>query len=436
MKFIKKLIPESILRFIRPYYHGLISLLANFYFKRPSEKLIVIGVTGTNGKTTTVNLIASILNNSGFKCGYVSTATLNLGEYEYLNPSKITMPSGWFLHKSLAKMLEAGCKYAVVEVSSEGLYQNRHLGINFDVAVFTNLTPEHIEAHGGFENYKMAKGKLFKCLGKFKILNFKFKINSNLKKTIIVNADDAHSQYFKSFKADQYLSYGVKAPADLQAANIVYSPEGISFMIHDSKFMIHLKGQFDVYNSLAAISVAKVLGISLEDSQKALLNISVVPGRVEVLETSPFTVVVDYAYEPEEMRQLYETVARWPHKNILQVLGPCGGGRDTARIEILGEMAAKFAGNVIITTDDPYDDDPRVIGEKMKTAADKISKTTGSIITMELDRRMAIKKALNSAQAGDLVLITGKGADQKMALANGQYLEWDDRQVAKAELKN
>lgn len=434
MNFIKKIIPNRFIKYIRPFYHGALAYLAHFYFGRPSEKLIVIGVTGTNGKTTTVNLIAKILEEAGFKVGYTSTATMKIGAQEFLNNMKMTTPSGWLLQKWMAQMARAGCEYAVLEISSEGLAQNRHLGINFDVAVFTNLTPEHLEAHGGFNNYKLAKGKLFANLQKSQITNNKSQINPNIQKTIIVNADDQYADFYKSFLAKKHLSFGVKNPqADLVATDIVYSPDGLSFKIQNSEFIIHLKGQFDVYNSLAAIATAQSQNISLEICRKALEKVPVVPGRVEVLQTSPFTVVVDYAYEPEEMKQLYQTLARWPHNRIIQVLGPTGGGRDRARIEVLGKMAGEAANVVIITTDDPYDDDPKALAQRMSSGvgSDKILNDNLFVI---LDRRAAIAKAVKLAAFGDLVLITGKGADQKMALANGRYLDWDDRKVAREEL--
>ncbi|MCL5667072.1 MAG: UDP-N-acetylmuramoyl-L-alanyl-D-glutamate--2,6-diaminopimelate ligase [Patescibacteria group bacterium] len=436
MQYLKKIIPEKILKFLRPFYHGALALAGHFYFGRPSRRLIVIGVTGTNGKSTTVNLIAQILQEAGYKTGYTSTVTMNVNGKEYLNKIKMTMPSGWVLQKHMRQMLKSGCQYAVLEVSSEGLAQNRHLGINFDAAVFTNLTPEHLESHGGFENYKLAKSKLFASLIMNKMSAEKRRINRKLGKAIVFNADDQYGKYYASFKSDLCLSYGVKnRQADLIASDIKYSPDGLEFIIHNSKFIIHLKGQFDVYNSLAAIAAAQSQNISLEICRSALEKIPVVPGRMEIIQGSPFTVLVDYAYEPEEMRQLYETVSRWPHGRIIQVLGPTGGGRDKARIFTLGEMAGKFASEAIITTDDPYDEDPKALSRPMVEGAAAGGKTEGQNLFCEYDRRLAIRLALRRAQAGDLVLITGKGADQKMALAAGTYADWDDRGVAREELK-
>ncbi len=434
MNFIKKLIPEIFLKFLRPYYHGFLAWAGSIYFGHPSEKMVVIGVTGTNGKSTTVNLIAKILEQAGNKVGYTSTVTLSIGQGENLNKAKMTMPSGWILQKWMAKMVKNKCQYAVLEVSSEGLAQNRHLGINFDIAVFTNLTPEHIESHGGFENYKLAKSKLFQTINNLPLTIYKKQTNPNLQKTIITNSDSEHAKYFSSFMAEKYVTYSEKNSSDFQALNISYSPQGVKFFIQNSEFNLHLKGQFDVYNALAALATTSSLGVSLETAKSALEKVEVVPGRVEVIQAEPFTVVVDYAYEPEEMRQLYETVRRWPHKRILQILGPTGGGRDKARIPLLGKMAGEFADLVFITIDDPYDDDPQFLNQQMAQGALGAGKIEGQSLFKSLDRREAVAKAFSFAEAGDLVLITGKGADQKIALANGKYVDWDDRKVAKHEL--
>ncbi len=435
MQFIKKFIPQWLLKLVRPLYHGFLAWLGNIYFGRPSEKLIVIGVTGTNGKSTTVNLLARILQEAGYKIGYTSTVTVNIDGVEHLNKMKMTMPSGWLLHKWMRQMVNRGCQYAILEVSSEGLAQNRHLGIHFDVAVLTNLTPEHIESHGGFENYKRAKGKLFEALGKYQVSSSKYQANPRLQKTIILNNDDEYSAYYQTFKADKYVSYGVKNPADFRASDIQYLPTGISYTLNTIRYTLSLRGQFDVYNSLCAIAIAQSQDVSLSVCKSALEKVAVIPGRVEVVQEKLFAVVVDYAYEPEEMRQLYETVNRWPHKQIIQVLGPTGGGRDSARIPLLGKMAGEFADMVFVTTDDPYDENPQALIHAMADGAVAAGKVIGKTLFRNPDRRGAIARAFSFAGEGDIVLITGKGADQKMALANGVYIDWDDRVVAREELE-
>jgi UDP-N-acetylmuramoyl-L-alanyl-D-glutamate--2,6-diaminopimelate ligase len=332
-------------------------------------------------------------------------------------------------------MVKRGCDYAIIEVSSEGLAQHRHQGINFDVAVFTNLTPEHIESHGSFEKYRNAKAILFKSIGVAKLTDAKRAHNPGLFKTIISNLDDQYGQYFNNFKASLHVTYGLEMTSTISASHTAYSPKGISFRAQGTDFNLQLKGQFDVYNALAAIAVAYSQGVSPHISKQALEKITAIPGRMETIHANFFNVVVDYAYEPEEMRQLYETIARWPYGRAIQVLGPTGGGRDKARISVLGEMAGGVANTIIITTDDPYDDDPKKLAETMTQGAEKSGKIRDTDLFVILDRREAIAKALSLAEPNDLVLVTGKGADQTMAVSGGRYIPWDDRQVVREELE-
>lgn len=440
-RLIKKLLPEEWLRFIRPYYHGLLARLAAAYYGNPSNKLIVIGVTGTKGKTTATNLIAAILEQAGRPTGFASTANFKLGpgtvQEAQLNPYKMSTVSEWLLQKWLAAMVRSGVRHAVLEMTSEGLWQNRHAGINFDVAVFTNLSPEHLDAHENFENYQAAKAKLFKTLSRHPLTPAKLAINPDLKKTIVANLDDQYGQYFLNFKADQHVSFGVKrTDANFAATDIKYSPEGANFGLRGSEFKIQLKGQFDVYNSLAAIAAAEALGISLQQCRYALEQVAVVPGRVEVIQRQPFSIVVDYAHEPTGMVQLYETVRRWPRKRIIHVLGPTGGGRDIGHKAQLGALVAKHADIILITTDDPYDDDPGALAELMAAGARQQGKVINQNLFIELDRKKAITQAAQIAQSNDLILITGKGAEQKMVLARGKMIDWDDRTVAREALAN
>ncbi len=435
LRVLKNIIKFFLPKFVMNWYHGSIARFATFIFNHPADKLVVIGVTGTNGKTTAVNLIARILEQAGHKTGYSSTATIKIDGPEQLNPIKMTMPSGWILQRSLSRMVKSGCKYAVLEISSEGLAQHRHLGINFDVAVFTNLTPEHIDSHGSFEKYRNAKAKLFRLIGTQKLTQRKKEIYPGLFKTIITNLDDPFGQYFGNFKASLHVSYGLNMTnATVAASHVSYSPKGVSFQALDTKFDLQLKGQFDIYNALAAIATAYSQGIGPNVSKAALEAVEVVPGRMETIHGNFFNALVDYAYEPEEMRQLYETISRWPYREAIQVLGPTGGGRDKARIEVLGQMAGRVANKVIITTDDPYDEDPKKLADAMLAGCLKSGKEPGVDVFVELDRRAAISHALSLAQPNDLVLVTGKGADQTMALAHGHYIPWDDRVVVREEL--
>lgn len=430
---IRKVLPKGLFKFAQPYWHGIISVIANLYFGSPSSKLKVIGVTGTNGKSTTVNLIAKILEEAGYKVGLVSTVNFKIDDEDRLNDMKMTTPSGWLLQKWLAKMVENKFNYAVLEISSQGLEQNRHLGINFDVAVFTNLTPEHIEAHGGFENYKKAKGKLFQALANGR------RAKGEGRKTIIANADDENFTYFYNFPSDKKISFSIKNNnADLQAIDIKTSPSGVSFTLSPQALSVSLKlkGKFDVYNSLAGIAVGLSQGIDLEKAKTALEKVALVPGRVEVIQEKPFMVVVDYAPEPYSLKALYETIETWPKNKLIHILGSTGGGRDVSRRKILGEMAGETANIVIVANEDPYDDNPQQIINDVASGAFSKGKALGVDLFTILNRRLAIAKAFSIASEGDLVLITGKGSEQKMAVSNGNYINWDDRKVAKEELTN
>ncbi len=439
---LKKIIPS----FFIGWYHQVLAILAMLVYGNPSNKLIVIGVTGTNGKSTVVNLIGKILEEADFKVGWTSTANFKIADKEWLNDQKMTMLGRFKTQKLLKAMVTAGCKYAIIETSSEGIKQCRHLGINYDIVVFTNLTPEHLEAHGGFLNYKKAKGKLFAHLTKRKRKKIAGQI---IKKTIIVNADDQNADYYLNFVADNKLTFSLNQPSDFQVARLELTANGTIFNLQSLVFKTNLLGRVNIYNCLAAIAVAKSQNINEEIIKTALLKYQGMPGRFEFIKTGSasrrsgqnFKVMVDYAPEPESMKHLYETLKIFKFNKIIHVLGSCGGGRDKNRQPILGKIAAQNSQMVIITNEDPYDDDPlKIINNVAEGAlkAGKILNQSGSarqnLFKIE-DRREAIAKALSLAQEGDLVLITGKGCEQYICMANGKKIPWDDRKVVK-ELLN
>jgi UDP-N-acetylmuramoyl-L-alanyl-D-glutamate--2,6-diaminopimelate ligase len=437
---MKSLLKKFLPCFILNWYHKTLAFLAMFIYRNPSNKLIVIGVTGTNGKSTVVNLIGSILKEAKKKVGWTSTANFFLDDKEWLNDQKMTMLGRFKTQKFLVQAVKIGCHYAVIETSSEGIKQYRHLGINYDIAVFTNLTPEHIESHGSFENYKLAKGELFKHLTK----KLKKKLNGRvIDKTIIVNADDPHADYFLSFKADKKLTYSINKPSNFQATDINLQSNGTTFKIQSSILnpqssilKTNLYGRVNVYNYLAAIAVAKTLNIDEETIKRAMLKYHNMPGRFEFIETKKnLKVMVDYAPEPESMKRLYETLKIFSFNNIIHVLGSTGGGRDKARRPILGKLAAQNAQYVIVTNEDPYDDDPQEIIDQVAQGAIDAGKILNQNLYKILDRKEAIKKALSLAQENDLVLITGKGCEQFICVKNGKKIPWDDRKVVRELLK-
>jgi UDP-N-acetylmuramoyl-L-alanyl-D-glutamate--2,6-diaminopimelate ligase len=476
---IKKFIPLPLLS----QYHKSLAVLANIIYGRPSEKMIVIGVTGTNGKSTTVSLIAKILEEAGYKVGATSTAIFKIAGKEWLNDKKMTMLGRFQLQRLLKEMVKAGCRYAIIETSSQGIDQYRHLGIHYDIGVFTNLTPEHLEAHGGFDNYKQAKLKLFKKLetGEIKKLG-----NQNITKAIIANGDDEFAVEFLDFKVAEKVVYKIPsyASADtevlaakdasagkqdtryktqneiaqspitnyqlLVAENIQLTSSGTSFEVQGIKFDMQLYGLFNIYNCLAAIAVAQSQGIGLDVCRSALEKVSGVPGRMEFIDEDPasakamtgkqnFKILVDYAPEPESVKQLYRTIDAHKlvesGKKIIHVLGSCGGGRDISRRPVLGRLAAEEADIAIITNEDPYDDDPQLIIDQVAQGALEKGKILGQNLYKITDRREAIKFALSLAKEGDLVLLTGKGCEQAICVANGRKIPWDERNMAREEIK-
>lgn len=429
----RKIIPKKLFRLAQPYWHGSLALLAHYYYGKPSDRLVVIGITGTKGKTSTAHMVYQLLRNLDASTGLLSTAIIDTTGTEELNKYRMTQLSGALTHKLLAQMLQAGKQYAVIEVSSEGLAQHRHSGINFDIAVFTNLTPDHIEAHGSFEAYKEAKGLLFKAVSKRPVTSAKKAIAPELQKTIIANLDSEHGTYYLNHKADRHISYGIKdASANLVATNITTKPLQTQFSIFNFQFSINLPGLFNVYNVLAAAGAAQALGFGLQAISEAAQNIKTIPGRMEILQTEPFVVLVDYAHEQASMKALYDTVEQWEHKRIIHVFGATGGVRDKSRRTDLGTIAGNKGDILVITDEDPFDEDPQAI---IHDIADAAVATGKKEIKRDLfrnpNRREAIAKALSLAEPGDLVLITGKGAEQKIARANGTYEDWDDRLVTK-----
>ncbi|MFW0838125.1 MAG: Mur ligase family protein [Candidatus Komeilibacteria bacterium] len=424
----KKIIPQ----WIFTIYHWLLAELAALLYRYPSKKMTVIGVTGTNGKSTTVNLLGRCLTEAGFRVGWATTINFKIGSREWLNTAKMTMLGRFQLQKILRQMADANCRFAIIETSSEGIKQYRHLGIDYDVLVFTNLTPEHIEAHGSFANYKTAKLKLFRHLEKTK----------KKYKKIIANLDDKHAADFLNFHVSDKIGFSLTGKESklvdntYQAINIASDANGSHWQIDDRQFHISLVGRFHIYNATTAAVAAKALGIDFKTSANALKKITSIPGRMEFINTGQnFLALIDYAPEPEALKNLYQAIDKIQYKKLIHVLGSCGGGRDRARRPILGQMAATKADIIIITNEDPYDDDPNEIIKEVADGADNVARLSGKKVYQIEDRREAIAKAVSLAKPNDLVLITGKGAEQAICVAGGKKIPWDDRNVLREEIE-
>ncbi|RJR31194.1 UDP-N-acetylmuramyl-tripeptide synthetase [Candidatus Parcubacteria bacterium] len=432
--FLKKLIPVRFLSL----YHKLLALSAAFFYGFPSEKMIVVGITGTSGKSTVCEMLSAILEKTGAKVGVSSSIKFKSGKDEKINDLKMTMPGRFKLQRLLFNMVKSGCQFALIESTSEGIKQHRHLGINYDILIFTNLYPEHIESHGSFDNYKKAKGALFEKLsgGKVKTID-----GRQVKKTIIANIDDPYAEYFLCFRAQAKYGYShinnKKDPANLivKAEDLRENISGISFKVGNVDFSLPILGRHNLYNALAAVTAALVLGIRIEDSKAVLEKIKSIPGRLEFINAGqPFNIIIDYAFLPEALEKVYDSIKQIKKNRIIHILGSAGGGRDASRRPKLGFVAGENADFVIVTNEDPYDEDPQEIINQVVKGAIGAGKVIDENLFKILDRRDAIKKALSLAKAGDLIIITGKGSEQSIASAGGKLIPWNDKQAVLEEL--
>lgn len=424
---IKKLIPKSVFDFFAPYYHAGLAHLGSVLYGNPSKSLKVIGVTGTKGKSTTVYLISKIFEDAGVSVASIGSLGFKIKDREWSNTLKMTMPGRFKLQKFFYEAKRAGCKYVVLEVTSEGIKQKRHLGINFDCAVFTNLHKEHLESHGSFENYYRSKQELF----------------SRTSNIHVLNADDKSVELFSKFSSKRTIFYGIES-GDMRAQNLELESDKSSFDVYGTRFNINFGGKFNVLNCLAALSVAAMYEIDLPNTRTALVNIKNIPGRMEFVQKKPFGVVVDYAHTPESLEMVYKTLKiglalrqaqDTKHTNkFICVLGATGGGRDKWKRPEFGRIAGEYCDEIILTDEDPYEENPSQILSEIKSG---ISNSQFSISKVKeiLDRREAIKAALTKAKQGDTVVITGKGSEISMAVAGGKKIPWSDREIVRELLK-
>lgn len=428
--FLKKLLPHRLFTF----YHFLLAYFASVVYGFPSRKMIIIGVTGTKGKTSAINYIWQVLNDNGIKTGIITTANVRIGNEELLNPFHMTMPGRFVIQKFLREMVSKGCECAIVETTSQGIAQYRHVGIDYDIAMFTNLTPEHIDAHKTFDNYRMMKGKLFATLSNSKRKLFRGK---EFLKTIIANADSEFAPYFLSFGAERKESFSIELVSDNQASEVSSSDSGVSFTLHEDKYELSILGTFNVYNALPAILIGKIFGIGKHKIKDSIHKLSLIPGRMEEIKCGQdFRVFVDYAHEKYSMTYVTETANTLKQaggKSIV-LLGAEGGGRDKCKRAMMGEIVGRLADIVVVSNVDPYEDDPTPIVEDIAIASEKAGKIRNKNLFVIEDRREGIRNCFALAKAGDVVMITGKGAEQSIVI-DGVSKPWDDRTVVREELE-
>ncbi|MFA6588216.1 MAG: UDP-N-acetylmuramoyl-L-alanyl-D-glutamate--2,6-diaminopimelate ligase [Patescibacteria group bacterium] len=427
-RLLRKFIPKPILKI----YHSLTARAASVWYGLPSRKMLIIGVTGTKGKSSTVAIISHLLTQLGERVAFFSTVQWGILEKRIPNRSKMTMPGRGELQKFLKRAYLAGCTAVVLEVSSEGLAQGRHLAIAFDGAVFTNLSPEHIEAHGSFRKYREAKERLFASLNRpwRKVINHK-----KIPTVIAANIDEKFAFNYLRHAADKHLAWTLNNDPikDLQELQIMRTTDislnefGSRFKLNGENVELPLIGKFNVSNAVAAASILIGFGYDFQKIIQGLKIVPSVPGRMEEVRLNTnFKIFVDYAHEPASLQAAYDTVKLFKPKRFLTLLGSQGGGRDISKRSVMGALAAKNAEIVIVTNEDPYNEPPEKIISDVASAAEKIGKAKVYSIT---DRREAINKILSLAQPGDVLLLTGKGGEEVMAVANGKLIPWDDRLV-------
>lgn len=423
---LKKILPDN--HPIRLLYHRLKAMVAAVIYGFPANRMVVIGVTGTNGKTTTVNLIANVLAKNGDKVGMTSTVGFRIGDEKWVNDTKQSTVSPFALQKLLKRMLAAGCKYAVLEVTSHAVTQSRIFGINFDLALITNVTADHLEYHGSFNNYLEAKGGLFRKVSRGKR---KF----GVPKVLILNADDEYYSYFDRFVADQKVTYGLKS-ATVYAEQTSSTPAGSNFILHvpnnATNVSINLPGDYNIYNALGAAAACMALGVPLSLIAEGLRDSATVPGRFEHIEAGQdYAVIVDYAHTTDALLNLVKLYRELTPGKLFLVFGATGGGRDKAKRPLMGQVADEFADYIIVTNDDPYDENEVQIIDEV---AGGIKREEGRGFWKIPDRHEAIRLALTLARKGDTVLIAGKGAEVVMMIG-GKRVPWNDRVTVEELIK-
>ncbi|MBQ3445137.1 UDP-N-acetylmuramoyl-L-alanyl-D-glutamate--2,6-diaminopimelate ligase [Candidatus Saccharibacteria bacterium] len=399
-------------------YHWAQSVIATTKYHHPAKNLRVIGVTGTNGKTTTCFMIWHMLKSAGFKTGLMTTVAYGVDDLEP-ELGHMTTVDTFTLNRRIKAIKDSGAEFLVLEVTSHALAEFRTLGINFEIAVFTNLTHEHLDYHKTLTNYRNAKGKLFKK-AHFSILN----------------ADDNATDYYKTL-AHNYITYGIKN-GENRAKSIKLSVSGVNYSFHDiisnQDFSIstQIPGEFNVMNSLAAATVGSQLGLTKTQIEHGIASLTSVEGRMNIVdEGQPFTVIVDYAHAPDALEKVFDSVT--PHKGRIISVHGGAGRRDPSTRPIRGRILAHYSDIVIITEDDSRDEDPTKIAAGFISGAEKEGKVMNKDLFQEMDRKKAIRLAFEKAKPGDLVLLLGKGHEKSILRADGPHA-FEDLKVARSIL--
>lgn len=397
------------------------AMLADRFYGSPTRELKLIGVTGTNGKTTTTHLIDKILRDRQRVTGLIGTIHMRIGDVT--EDVKNTTPDALDLQKSFRRMRDVNTEYAIIEVSSHALEMGRVRGCDVHTAVFTNLTQDHLDYHKTMENYRYAKSLLFSQLGN--------SYDPDRLKTAVLNADDDASKLYATVTPARVITYGIDQEADVRATDIEITSKGTSFTAQtfagSVRMNLKLMGKFNVYNALAATAVALAENVPLEAIKNSLESVPGVSGRFEAVDAGqPFAVLVDYSHTPDSLENALATVKEFAKQRIFCIVG-CGGDRDRTKRPIMARIATKYADHSVLTSDNPRSEDPQAIIDDMLAGLDGVEQER---YTAVVDRREAIHFAVSKAQPGDVILIAGKGHETYQIIKD-QVLPFDDREVAR-----
>jgi UDP-N-acetylmuramoyl-L-alanyl-D-glutamate--2,6-diaminopimelate ligase len=394
-----------------------LALMACNYYDNPSKKLKLVGITGTNGKTTTVTMLYRLFKALGYKTGLLSTVQNHI-DNEVL-PATHTTPDALTLNKLLSKMVEKGCQFVFMEVSSHALVQHRVTGIDFAVAIFSNITHDHLDYHGSFDNYIKAKKILFD--------------NLSPQAFALLNKDDKKATIMVQNSVAKKYSYALKSGADFKAKILANNIQGLHLNIDNHEVAFQLIGEFNAYNLLAIYGTAVLLGENKEDILRELSALSAAVGRFELIRTTnpkakQVTAIVDYAHTPDALKNVLETIQnlRQGHEKIITVVG-CGGNRDATKRPLMAAIACKYSDFVILTSDNPRFEKPENILIDMEKGVSLVDKPK---VTTLIDRKNAIEKAYYTAQQGDIILIAGKGHETYQEIEGIKY-DFDDMKIIK-----
>lgn len=408
------------MKILRSIYHWLLSWTGSVFYGKPSRDLFVVGVTGTKGKSTTLEMMNAVLKRSGARTALISSVKQEIGGEILEKNSPNTMPGRWSLQRFLRTALKKDCQYALIEVTSQGVVQHRHKFIDWNGAVFLNLHPEHIESHGSYENYLQAKLNFFRYL----------KNSKNDKKYFFINKNDSEASHF------------AKATEKTKNKEIIYFTDDdvyrLAEEIKEERDPDWLKADFNLDNMAAARAFSKSINIDDEVIKKAFYNFKGVEGRMDFIQHEPFKVLVDYAHTPDSLGDLYRNLREADDfeddSRLICVFGSAGGGRDKWKRPELGKVAGNYCDKIILTSEDPYSEEPRKIAEEIKAGIDETD-FDESRLSIVIDRKKAIKKAISEAKEGDTVSITGVGS-QKYFYGKDGKIPWSEKKIATEALDN